>query len=231
MIAVIGLSRFPVYLDNTGEKNLGANPPTISMNFKNYVNQLPKNEISIVLYQVNYGRFRRRILLGSQAVNPHLKFDILPEILPKKIFVYPDNTPDIVKTDRISIGVRIPTRKPLYLPVADLRLLTKKEAMVLRAITKIKELTLEKIELFLPDMDISITAKQQFPNGNTALRITDSKIQETYAVLVNPEGKINSTNVCVDPRETLYLIEMILLLREQKSLHIFNDQGYDWIQF
>ncbi|MFX1250921.1 MAG: hypothetical protein ACFFCZ_04885 [Promethearchaeota archaeon] len=231
MMAVIGLSKFPVYLDNTGEKVLGANPPIVPKKFKNYVSYLPRNRIAVVLFQINFTHLRRRILLGSRAVNPHLKFKVLSEVLPKKIFVYPELTPDIVKTDRISIGIRIPTRKSLFMPVADLRLLTKKETIALTAMTNIQELTLERIQQFLPDIDVTITAKQEFPNDTTALRIHDSTLQETYAVLVNNEGKVLSTNVCVDPEETLFLIEMILLLREQRYLHIYSDSGYEWIQF
>ncbi len=236
MLAVLGAGKFPIYLDQL--EILGVFDEGIPKTFLDYTTELSRRKkkgLSLVMYEYNFKGLplRRRFLLNGRAYNPETEKD---EFVPRRTYIYPEGSDyEEFPQNALVQGVRLQAKKLVFVPLVLLRLLTDDEVPVVQKWVQLqmKDLHIQEQLELLSDLNVQIQSQTVLANNQIALHLRDSDLRERdqwYWVLVNSYGQFQATNVCITPADQLYLIELILLLREQYSLHIYSPNNYPWIQ-
>lgn len=226
MMCVLGISRFPVYVDSTGSKILGSRPPRAPRDFVEYVRSLPKKDLAIAIWSLRQLNVRRRFLIRKRAFNPELRVE---ELLIRHLFVYPDMEPEKLPTNCLALGIRLTTRRPTFFPLASLHALSTEEINALLQIRKIERLTVDKILTVIEnELNIVVEERIYHANGTIALAMRDDQLNVRYAVLVDGEARVLDTTVCFTADDQPYLHEFIMLTRDQGYLNVYPRESYQW---
>ena len=225
VIALTGFTRLPIFYDSTGTKILGSK--CRNKKFEKYVYSL--KDQSIAIFALANLKYRSRFVIsnehiGRRAVNPSLK---LQEYVPSHIYIYPDKEPDPITVNVHTLGIRLKgARKPVYVPLLYLKILTREEVNALFNATITKEITVEKYVKFAKELKIKIEKIKELAGSRILLKIRDPKIRKTYMVVIDNMGKVIDQNFCIEMHQQLYLPELIMLTRERETIHILPNFEY-----
>jgi len=221
VIVLVGYTRFPIFFNSNGRKIIGYK--SHDEEFNEYVYSI--KEKCIIIRSLSNIQYKSRFVVERKAINPVLKYK---EPVPNYIYVYPDREPEEIITDAYTLGIVLKgARKPVYTPLLCLRMLTQKEVNALLNITEIKEFTLNKIEIFMQQLGLNIEKLGELAGNRCVLKIDDPEVDKPYRVLIDSKGRVLDVNFCIEMHQSLYLPELIMLVREQGSIYITS--GFDYM--
>jgi len=149
MLALVGYTRFPIFYSPDGRKILGSNCEDSA--FRRYVFGIKDRE-AVAIRTLKSLNMRRRFVVEGRAINPNLK---LAEYVVKKIYVYPSYEPEEAISDAYVAGIVLKgARKPVFVPLILLKYLTEEEALALLGVSKVKDLTVDRMLDFLRRLNI-----------------------------------------------------------------------------
>jgi len=214
MLALIGFTRFPIFYYSDGRRILGCERVG---KFSEYVFSISDRKV-VAINTLRNLRMRRRFVIEGKAINPSLR---VSESVVRKIYVYPSYEGEDPLDNVYAMGIVLKgVRKPVFIPLISLRYLDEKEAQALLGISKVKALTVDRMVEFL--RSIGIEAQTRNLVDGIVVDIYDPEIDERYQVLVDDEGKVLDTNVCIEAETQLYLAEMVLLIRQRGGVFVYS---------
>ncbi len=220
MIVLGGFSRFPIFFDSSGKKNLGFK--SIDEDLNEYVKDLDGKYV--LLHSISELHYTSRFVIKKIAINPALKHE---EDVPDYIYIPPDRNPEEIIKNAYSWGFILKGgRRTVYVPLICLRQLTRQEVDALLRIYKVKELDIKRLELFCEQLGIDIEVVKELAGNRIVLKMIDNLISDPYMVSIDKLGRVLDVNICIEMPEQLYLSELIMLIREAQGIEITS--GFDY---
>lgn len=220
MIALGGFTRFPTFYTGDGRTRLGAQSPSVA--FNQYVETLQGKFLAIhTLARVPY---RSRWVVEGMAVNAEIKTE---EELVKRIYTFPHPTPEPILMNVYAWGITLKgSRRNIFVPLLSRRALAQDEVNALLQIATITDLTVDRTTALLNALGIEIVQSRILAGDRRMLELRDPQVADSYKLLVARNGRVVQVNFCFDLPESLYLSELVMLVRGQRNLHILS--GFDY---
>lgn len=196
------------------------------VDFNEYIHLLEKKNENpfIAIKSLDNLHFRSRFMVDFKAYNPESRKE---ELVPHNIFVYPDL--EAVKTinNAFTLGIVLKgARMPLYIPLLARRILTQEEKKAVIKINNIKTLNHEAYMEILNDLGIRVDVEKSLANNTFVLRVEDPEVGDFYRLLIDCEYRVRDVDFCIHDFENLFLLEIIILVRENRSVH--RIQGFHY---
>ena len=215
MLALIGYTRFPIFYSSDGRKILGCE--CRDEKFREYVLSIRDRKVVAIRRLANL-RMRRRFVIEGKAINPSLK---IAEDVVRKIYVYPSSEGEDPLDNVYAMGVILKgVRNPVFVPLISLGYVTESEAQALLGVSRVRDLTLDRMVEFLRSIGIDVTTRNLV--DGVVVDIYDPQIDRRYQVLVDDRGRVLDTNVCIESDVQLYLPEIVLLIRRRGGVFVFS---------
>jgi hypothetical protein len=215
MLALVGYTRFPIFYSSDGRRILGSDCEDSA--FKRYAFGI-KDKEAVAIKTLKSLNMRRRFVVEGRAINPSLK---LAEYVVKKIYVYPSCEPEDTISDAYAAGIVLKgARKPVFVPLIMLKYLTEEEALALLGVSKVKDLTVDRMLAFLRRLGIQAETRNLV--DAIVVDVYDPVIDERYQVLVDDKGRVLDTNVCIETDAQMYLPELVLLIRDRGDVFVYS---------
>jgi len=224
LLALIGFSRFPIFLSANGRHVLGHRCP--EPEFQDYVASLASSRPSVAIKALGPVELRRRFVIRNMAVNPRLRRH---ELVPRWLYVWPDEEPEEIVRSAYAHGALIfGPKRPIFLPLIYLKPLTQDEARAisdLARLPKAAKMSLKALLAFLSDLGIEVIRREFLASGEVLLALRDPEVSEPYEVLIGRDWRVLDANFCVSLSSDVYLPELVMLVREQKRIFILGRLG------
>ena len=215
MLALIGFTRFPIFYSSDGRKILGCE--CRDEKFREYILDIRDRKVVAIGRLANL-RMRRRFVIEDKAINPSLK---IAEEVVRKIYVYPSYEGEGPLANVLAMGIALKgVRKPIFIPLIALGYITESEAQALLGISRVRDLTVDRMVEFLRSLGIEVGTRNLVEG--TVVDIYDPQIDLRYQVLVDDRGRVVDTNVCIESDVRFYLPEIVLLIRRRGGAFVYS---------
>ncbi len=230
MFAITGFSILPVFVRDSLEV---VSIHSVPGYFRDYVYSLYRGrwDKAVVFESIpNIKYFYRRIVFRDKAFNPST-YQV--EFYPRKTYVYPSKKPIKTFNNSIVLGIRLKgvARKPLFIPLYLETSISLDDVCVLERVLKRKPSTLSLNDLLgiITDLGVEVLGKSVY-NNNIGLLVRDRVANLDYALLIDNNGYVIDTNVCIETTTPYHLLEFILYLRNNyEYVYVYSSEGYPWI--
>ncbi|ADB58214.1 hypothetical protein [Archaeoglobus profundus] len=213
MIALIGYTRFPVFYSSDGKKVLGCK--CNDKEFRDYVWSI-KDKGAVAIRTLSKLNLRRRFVVKDKAINPSLR---TVESVVRRIYVYPSYEAVEPITNAYVLGFTLKfIRMPVFVPLIVIRYLEEGEVEALLGIAKVREINIDEMVEFLRSLGIQVEVRSLVEGIVVDL---DDPIVGCYQVLIDEQGRVIDTNVCIDMEAQLFLPELVFLIRQQGNIYIY----------
>ena len=71
-----------------------------------------------------------------------------------------------------------------------------------------------------------MVVEKSLANNTFVIFIEDPEIGNSYRILVNQEYRVLDVDFCIDFYENLYLLEIVILVRQNGSIHLLAGFNY-----
>lgn len=156
--------------------------------------------------------------------------------MPHKIFVFPSMDPDNFSKYSYYYGFYVKVRGfKVFVPLISIKKLKADEIEFFKRITKsrIKSLgeiinTNEFIDL-LKILNIEVLRKYSLADG-IVFHIFDNETKQNFYAYLDNKGMLIDTNICVSWQGDISLIDLIMLVRREGEVVIYDPREYEWFR-